>query len=138
MAFAPVILAVAFSLMILKAGGIFPVQGLALQGPDAHLLGHLPPSSAKVLGAALLGADTSGAEPPGMAPSGSGNVALGGLPPPPPCLGICFILAIYNTNSCLLTSHPSPHYPTQLPNSIHTALSLFTLSTCFSLGCSIS
>ena len=55
-----------------------------------------------------------------------------------PCLGICLVLAIYNTNSCLLVNHPSAHCPTQLPNRIHTASSFFALSTCFSLGCSIS
>ena len=138
MAFVPVILAVAFSLVILKAGGIFPVQGLALRCPDACPLGCLLPSSAKVLRAELLGTEAPGAEPPGAAPSGFGNIALTGLPLPSPCLGVCFVLAIYNTNSCLLASHPSSHYPIQLPNSILTALSLFAVSTYFSLVCSIS
>ena len=53
-------------------------------------------------------------------------------------LSRCLVLAIYNTNFHLLVNHPSAHYPTQLPNSIHTASSLLALSAHFSLGCSIS
>ena len=57
---------------------------------------------------------------------------------PTPHLGICLVLAIYNINSCLPDNHLSTHYPTQHPNSIHTASSLLALSTNFSLSCSIS
>ena len=104
------------------------------------LRGRFPPSSTEVLavGADVLavGANILGVGPPAVA--GAVIIALAILPHPLPCLGVCLVLAIYHTNSCLLVNHPSAHYPTQLPNSIHTASSLFTLSTCFSLGCSIS
>ena len=105
-----------------------------------HALRMFPPSSTEVLavGADVLavGADILGVGPPAVA--GAANIALTIFPHPLPCLGVCLVLAIYNTNSCLLVNHPSAHYPRLLPNSIHTASSLFALSACFSLGCSIS
>ena len=102
--------------------------------------GHFPPSSAGVLAveADTPAVDVLGVGSPAAAPAGTANVALAIFPRPAPCLGVCLVLAFYNTNFCLLVNHPSAHYPTQLPNSIHTASSLLALSAHFSLGCSIS
>ena len=139
MVLAPVILAAAFSLAIWRASGTCPAwagahQCLGVLG--ALPLVHFPPSSVDVLVAAA-GADDP--DVPGASASGGvANMALSILPWPAPHLGVCLVLAIYNTNSCLPDNHQSTHYPTQHPNSIHTASSLLALSACCSLGCSIS
>ena len=133
MALGPIILAAAFSLAILKTGGIEPVWDGTQQHFSTMAQGCFPPSSARVLAVDVLGAGSSAA-----APVGTVNVALAIFLRPAPCLAVCLVLAIYNTNFHLLDNHLSTHYPTQLPNSIHTASSLLALSTSFSLGCSIS
>ena len=139
MVLALVIWAAAFSLAIQRAGRMCPGQVEAhrhLGVLGALPLGCFPQSSVDVL-VAVAGTydpDVLGAS----ASAGAANVALGILPWPAPHLGICLVLAIYNTNSYLPDNHPSTHYPTQHPNSIHTASSLLALSACHSLGCSIS
>ena len=139
MALAPVILVAAFSLAIQRAGGMCPARAEArrhLGVLGALPLGHFPLSSVDVLAAA------AGTDDPDVlgtsASDGVANVALGILPWPAPCLGVCLVLAIYNINSCLPDNHLSTHYPTQHPNSIHTASSLLASSARFSPGCSIS
>ena len=139
MVLAPVIWAAASSLAIWRAGGMCPAWAearLHLGVLSALPLGRFPPTSVDVL-VAVAGTDDPdvlGAS----ASDGAANVALGILPWPAPRLGICLVLAIYNTNSYLPDNHPSTHYPTQHPNSIPTASSLLALSACRSLGCSIS
>ena len=139
MALVPVILAAAFSLAIRRAGGTCPAWAEAcrhLGVLGALPLGCYPPSSVDVLTAVAGTADPD--VPGASASAGAANMALGILPWPAPHLGICLVLAIYNTKSCLPENHLSTHYPTQHPNSIHTASSLLALSACRSLGCSIS
>ena len=139
MVLAMVILAAAFSLAIWRASGTCPAWAEAhrhLGVPVALPLGRFPSSFMDVLAAAagtddpdVLGASAS---------DGVANMALGILPWPAPHLGVCLVLAIYNTKSCLPENHLSTHYPRQHPNRIHTASSLLALSACHSLGCSIS
>ena len=122
MALAPVILALAFSRVILNAGGTRLLMGARLRlgawaAPDVFLRGCFPPSSAVdfLVGVAarLLGVVP---EVPGTASvAGAVNLALGILCAPVILFGVCFILAIYNTDAYLLTHQPATHNPTQYP-----------------------
>ena len=122
MALAPVILALAFSLAILNAGG----TRLGLMGARLHLgalvapgvlpCGCFPPSSAVFM--AGLAAGLLGAVPEVLGvtlSSAMANRAQGILHDPVALFGVCFVLAIYNTNSYLLTHQPATHNPTQYP-----------------------
>ena len=46
---------------------------------------------------------------------GVANLALGILCCLATCFSVCLVLAIYNTDSYLLTHHPATHNPTQYP-----------------------
>ena len=69
---------------------------------------------------------------------GAANLALGSLDCPSTCLGVCLVLAIYNTDFLFTNSSSCHPQPNTIPHSIHTASSLFALSAWCSLGFSTS
>ena len=69
---------------------------------------------------------------------GAVNLALGSLGCPSTRLGVCLVLAIYNTDFLFTNSSSCHPQPSTIPHSIHTASSLFALSAWCSLGFSTS
>ena len=96
------------------------------------LRGCFPPLS-------KVAADPETAEVLGVASStGTANLALGSLDGLSTCLGICLVLAIYNTDFLFTNSSTCHPQPNTIPHSIHTASSLFALSAWCNLGFSTS
>ena len=126
MAFAPVILQAAFSLAMRRAGCILPKWGPTLPC-CTHPWGAFPPPE-------LDG--TLSPEVPGASPPPLGKVA--GFPFLVPLLDVCLVLAICNISLIYYLCQLTSHYPTQCPNSIHTANSIFVYKTHSTLGFSIS
>ena len=100
--------------------------------------GCFPPVSA-VAALAGLAVDPEALEVLEVASSiGAVNLALGILVCLATRFGVCLVLAIYNTDflfTNLSSCHPQPN---TIPQSIHTASSLFALSAWCSLGFSTS
>ena len=93
---------------------------------------HFPPVSA-------VAADPEALEVLGVASSiGAANLALGSLGCPSARLGVCLVLAIYNTDFLFTNSSSCHPQPNTIPHSIHTASSLFALSAWCSLSFSTS
>ena len=102
--------------MIRSAGGTrFTFTGALLHlgvlvALGALLCGCFPPVSI----VAALAAQAADPEVLGVASSsGMANLALGIHGCLAARFGVCLVLAIYNTDSCLLTDHPATHNPTQ-------------------------
>ena len=92
------------------------------------LHGCFPPVSA-------VAADPETLEVLGVVSSiGAANLALGSLDCPSAHLGVCLVLAICNTDFLFTNSSSCHPQPNTIPHSIHTASSLFALSTWCSLG----
>ena len=137
-ALALVILALAFSFATLRAGDIFfmltgahllPVF-LAAQGTFLH--GCFPPSSRVAVGPVVpevLGLTSS---------VRIANLALGSLDGSSARLGICLVLAIYNTDFLFTNSSTCHPQPNTMSHSIHTASSLFALRAWCNLSFSTS
>ena len=70
--------------------------------------------------------------------TGTANLALGSLDCPSTRLGVCLVLAIYNTDFLFTNSSSCHPQPNTIPHSIHTASSLFALSAWCSLSFSTS
>ena len=138
MALAPVILVLAFSFATLRAGGTFFVLAGArllpvfLMAQSTFLHGCFPPSSG-------VAVDLEAPEVLGVTSSAeTANLALGSLDGLSTRLGVCLVLAIYNTDFLFTNSSTCHPRPNTISHSIHTASSLFALSAWCNLGFSTS
>ena len=93
----------------------------------------------RVSAVAALAADPEVLEVLGVMSSiGTANLALDILVCPSARLGVCLVLAIYNTDVLFTNSSSCHPQPNTMPHSIHTASSLFALSAWCSLSFSTS